>query len=64
MHLQEMQKDYVSLSDIGDALSAFNLPNSPIDQVKLVAREVSKKYKYLASSQVLVSAIKASLSAV
>lgn len=46
----------------GDALSAFNLPNSLDDEVKLLAREMTKIYKSLAFAHASLSAIKIYLS--
>lgn len=63
-YLQEVQKTYVSLAKIDEALSAFNLLSSLIDQVKLFLREVEKKDKALASACVTLFATKVSFSAV
>lgn len=38
MYLQELKKAYISLTDMGDALSSFNLHGSLVDQVKLLER--------------------------
>lgn len=64
MYLQEVQKYSFSLTRINDVLSAFNLLESLVNQVKLLAREVTNKDKVLVSAQASISSTKASLSAV
>lgn len=61
MYLQEVQNTLVSLIGVGGALRVFNLPDSLVDQVKLWAREVAKKYKLVAFVWVILSTTKASL---
>lgn len=62
IYLQEVQMTYISLTEMGDTLSAFNLPGSLGYQVKLVAREVENKDKSLTSARAFLSTTKASLS--
>lgn len=38
MYLQEVQKAFISLTKVGDALSAFNLLDSSVDQVIFMSR--------------------------
>lgn len=40
MYLQEVKKDFVSLTKMGDALSSFKLPGSLVYQLKLLERKV------------------------
>lgn len=60
-YLQEVQNTYVSLTGIGDSLDAFNLLSSLVAKVKLLVKEVAKKDKALASSQLTISTMKACL---
>lgn len=63
-YLFEFQKDYVSLTGIGNDLSAFNIPCSLSNKVILLVRDIENKDKALASAQATLIAAKASLSLV
>lgn len=56
-----MKKAYVSLTEIGDALRAFNLLSSSVDQVKLLVREMEKKDRAFAPAWSSLSVVHADL---
>lgn len=62
IYLQEVKMDYTTLFEISASLSAFRLFGSLVDQVKLLAREVVKKDKFVPLVQASLSATKTSLS--
>lgn len=64
MYLQEVQKDYISLTGIGDTLGAFNLHWSLVYHVKLLSRDLARKGKVMASIQVTLSATNLFLSSI
>lgn len=63
-YMHGVQKAHISLTRICHIFNALYLPDSLVDQVKLLAREIEKKDKALAPTWLTLSSMKASLSAV
>lgn len=61
-YLQEVQKMFVSIIGIGDALNFLNIYGSLVDQVMLLVKGVTRKDKYMASKLVTLSTMNVPLS--